>query len=241
MTTTPSKTYHITGLDCANCARSVESGVANLADVTSASLNFTTGTLRVEGDISSEQIIGRVRELGYDVADSGNRIDEAASESQPDPIAPRPGLLPYLWDRPDTRLALLGAVLILPGLIFEELLGGTVVSSPIFDAMAVGAMILAGLPIARSAWRALRINHEITINLLMTIAAIGAVVIGAYTEAGLVMVLFAIGEALEATRPPAHGKASAVWQSWPRPRQLCFEKPNMVRRSRWLFRLSSWR
>ncbi|HOU41039.1 MAG TPA: heavy metal translocating P-type ATPase, partial [Promineifilum sp.] len=31
----------------------------------------------------------------------------------------------------------------------------------------------------------------------MTIAAVGAVVIGAYTEAGLVMVLFALGEALE--------------------------------------------
>jgi Cd2+/Zn2+-exporting ATPase len=58
-------------------------------------------------------------------------------------------------------------------------------------------MILAGYPIAVSAWRALRVNHEITINLLMTIAAVGAVIIGAYTEAGLVMVLFALGEALE--------------------------------------------
>jgi Cd2+/Zn2+-exporting ATPase len=63
--------------------------------------------------------------------------------------------------------------------------------------MSLAAMLVAGLPIARSAWRAIRINREININVLMTIAAVGAVIIGAYTEAGLVMVLFAIGEALE--------------------------------------------
>ncbi len=53
------------------------------------------------------------------------------------------------------------------------------------------------MPIAHDAWRFLKINREININVLMTIAAIGAVVIGAYTEAAMVMVLFAIGEALE--------------------------------------------
>ena len=126
----------------------------------------------------------------------------------PTDVAQRQGLLPYLWERTDTRLALVGALLILPGLIFEELLGGAVISSPIFDVMAVLAMVLAGYPIAVSAWRALRVNHEITINLLMTIAAIGAVIIGAYTEAGLVMVLFAIGRSAgrlyRLARPPEH-------------------------------------
>ena len=85
----------------------------------------------------------------------------------------------------------------LPGLLFDELLPGLGIESPLFAALSVLAMVVAGLPIARSALRALRVNHEITINLLMTIAAVGAVVIGAYTEAGLVMVLFALGEALE--------------------------------------------
>jgi Cd2+/Zn2+-exporting ATPase len=184
------QTFHITGMDCANCAKTVESGVANLAGVDAARLNFTTGTLRVEGPVAPESVVGRVRELGYDVA----APDEPAAPAE---AAQRQGLLAYLWERADTRLALVGALLILPGLIFEELLGGAVFSSPVFDVMAVAAMVLAGYPIAKSAWRALRINREITINLLMTIAAIGAVVIGAYTEAGLVMVLFAIGEALE--------------------------------------------
>jgi Cd2+/Zn2+-exporting ATPase len=63
--------------------------------------------------------------------------------------------------------------------------------------MALAALVIAGFPVARQAWRALRINRQITINLLMTIAAAGAVVLGAWTEAGLVMVLYALGEALE--------------------------------------------
>ena len=61
--------------------------------------------------------------------------------------------------------------------------------------MSVSAMALAGYSVAGSAWRALRINRAITINLLMTIAAVG-LIIGAYTEAAVVMVLFVIGEAL---------------------------------------------
>ena len=199
--------YQITGMDCANCALSIERGVAKLPDVRAATINFTTGALRVEGEVAPERIVARVRELGYDVVEktTDDRPPTAESHEHDHDHTPssngRPsaigGLLPYLWERWDTRLALLAALLIIPGVLFDELLPGLGIASPLFAAMAVLAMIMAGYPIARSAVRALRVNHEITINLLMTIAAVGAVIIGAYTEAGLVMVLFALGEALE--------------------------------------------
>jgi len=190
-------------MDCANCAQTVRKGVAGLPDVDSAELNFTTGTLCVRGSAPAERVVARVRELGYDVEERAPAGGHARSDHEGHDhaaggggVAAR-GLLPYLWGRGDTRAALIAALLVLPGLIFDELLPGLGVASPIFAGMAVLAMIIAGWPIARSAGRALRVNREITINLLMTIAAIGAVVIGAYTEAGLVMVLFALGEALE--------------------------------------------
>ncbi len=180
-------TYRVTGMDCAECARSIETGVARLDGVDVCALNFTTETLRVSGTIASADVVARVRELGYDVAEPGDP-----------PVTSDPtNFLTYLWQRPDTRLALAGAMLILPGLLFHELLPGLGVHHWIIDALSVAAMVLAGYPIARSAWRAVRVNHDININVLMTIAAVGAVFIGAYTEAGLVMVLFAIGEALE--------------------------------------------
>jgi Cd2+/Zn2+-exporting ATPase len=178
------QTLHIQGMDCAGCARTVEQGVRNLPGVESAELNFTSEKLQVTGSASREAVIERVRALGYDVADSATT--QAAE--------PTGSFLQFMWQRTATRFALLGALLILPGIVLHELLG---IDHWLIDLAALGALLAAGVPIARSAWRALIINRSITINLLMTIAAIGAVIIGAYTEAGMVMVLFALGEALE--------------------------------------------
>ncbi len=77
--------------------------------------------------------------------------------------------------RRDTTLVLLGALLILPGVLFDELLHLSSAPSPLLTASSLAALILAGTPIARSAWRSVAINREINMNVLMTIAAVGAV------------------------------------------------------------------
>src|SRR5690606_12782563 len=190
--------YRIKGMDCADCARTIEAGVARLDGVDSCTLNYAAARLIVEGTIAPESVVERVRALGYAVDDGAGDVGEAA----PAWLAWLPeqgvgGFVRYLLSRRATAFALLGALLILPGLIFVELLPMLGLSSPLFNITSLAALLVAGYPIARSAWQSLRINRRITINLLMTIAAVGAVVIGAYTEAGLVMLLFAIGEALE--------------------------------------------
>ena len=185
------QTFRVTGMDCASCAANIEQAVAKLDGVAVSSLNFTTEMLRVSGTAEPAAIIARVRAIGYDVADG----------HEPTPLAPRPSpptTLPrYLWQRRDARLALIAALLVLPGVLFHELLPGLGLHHWLIDLLSVAAMALAGGPIVRSAWRALRINRDVNINVLMSIAAVGAALIGAYTEAGLVMVLFALGEALE--------------------------------------------
>ncbi len=104
------------------------------------------------------------------------------------------GIIHYLLRRPDARPALFGALLLIPGLFFHEILGweGGWIEIPAL--LAVG---LAGAPVLRAGWRGLRINHELNIQALMTIAVVGALFIGAWVEAGMVVVLFSIGEALE--------------------------------------------
>lgn len=180
-------TLYVQGMDCASCARSLETSVASIAGVESCTLHFTTEKMQVVGHVSYEQIAEHIRALGYEVA-----------ETQPHPSATENtasrSLLPFLWQRRDTRLALIGLILIIPGIIGHELLH---IAHPLLTLTSLLALGIAGTPIARSAWRTLRINRQISINLLMTIASIGAVFIGAFTEAGMVMVLFALGEALE--------------------------------------------
>ena len=178
-------------MDCAGCARTVESGVAKLNGVDSCELNFTTEILRLQGDVSPEDVIRRVKELGFQVKD-----EEQEADAQ-DTAVSNSNFFQYMWSRRDTQLALLATLLTIPGLIFHELLPGLGVESPLIDMAAVRAMMIAGYPVVQSAYRAVRYNREININVLMSIAAIGAVLIGAYTEAAIVMVLFVIGEAME--------------------------------------------
>ncbi len=59
------------------------------------------------------------------------------------------------------------------------------------------AAIIAGYPIANRGVRALIFGRQITIDLLMAIATLGALLIGETGEAATVVMLFAIGEALE--------------------------------------------
>lgn len=62
--------------------------------------------------------------------------------------------------------------------------------------MAVGAILTGGLPTLRKGLVALR-TLTLNINLLMTIAVIGAFAIGEYPEAAMVVFLFAVAELIE--------------------------------------------
>ncbi|MGO1581926.1 MAG: heavy metal translocating P-type ATPase [Actinomycetaceae bacterium] len=72
--------------------------------------------------------------------------------------------------------------------------GGVLIAA---DAFMVAAAVVAGYNIVVKAVRALLVK-DISIDLLVSIAAIGAIIIGSYWEAAAVTFLFAIGHALEA-------------------------------------------
>src|SRR5699024_1315704 len=65
------------------------------------------------------------------------------------------------------------------------------------DLIMIAAALVAGIPIIIKAVRALMVKM-IAIDLLVSIAAGGALIIGEYWEAAAVTFLFAIGHALEA-------------------------------------------
>jgi len=78
------------------------------------------------------------------------------------------------------------------GLVARYFLGMDLVSNILF----ISTMLISGLRIAESGFRAL-LHLNISINLLMTIAAIGAFAIGEHAEGAAVLFLFALAERLE--------------------------------------------
>lgn len=180
--------FRIGGMDCAGCAREVESGVAQLPGVRTVSVDFATAKMTVDGDVPFPTLQKRVEALG-------KTIESAAVE--PVFVAKRSGVVgfwDYLLERRPTQLALLGGA----GVLLTFLLSLVVALPPLAEATLYSISLLVTLiPIARSGLTTLWINREFNINLLMSIAAIGAMAIGEYLEGATVIFLFAIGEALE--------------------------------------------
>lgn len=179
--------YRIGNMTCPGCAREVEGALANLDGVQSASVNYIANTLHLTGDVDFDRLRDRVEALGKTIS----------SVSEPADALKRSGALGY-WDylrgRPDSRLALLGGILLLTAILLDL----TRLTPPnIARLIYIVAMLVALKPIAISGVNALRVNRAFNINLLMTLAAIGALFLGEFLEAATVIFLFAIGEALE--------------------------------------------
>jgi Cd2+/Zn2+-exporting ATPase len=183
-----SRTYNIGNMDCAGCAREVETGVGKLPGVQSVSVNFATGKMALTGDVPLDVLRARVEALGKTL----DMSDATAAPASP----PRGGVIGfwhYLRGKHDSQLALIGAALILLTLLATLLGLPASFAAPLYTL----AMLITLYPIARSGLTTLWINREFNINLLMTIAAVGAIFLSEYLESATVIFLFAIGEALE--------------------------------------------
>lgn len=102
------------------------------------------------------------------------------------------GFVRFLFSQQNTTLSALAALLTLLAL-FLSLLHWDL-GTPFFFA---GAILVGAFPIAQLAFRELAVTHSLGINTLMVVAVTGAVLIGEWAEAAIVVTLFALGEALE--------------------------------------------
>jgi len=85
-------------------------------------------------------------------------------------------------------------------------IAGVDVTTRLPMAFAVTAILFAGLTTYKKGWIAIK-NMNMNINALMSTAVTGAVIIGQYPEAAMVMVLFNLAEAIEAKSLDRAGKA----------------------------------
>ncbi len=188
--------YQVEGMDCANCALTLERSLAQIPGLEQVEVNFSTAALNATGHFDPQAVISRVEALGYHVVEPGSSSQAARPVERVVGDGPL-GFFRYLLNSRNTALAIGAALLLVAALGIHVLLPGWPLTKPLQFFLEVAAALLAGTPIALRGARALWVGRQITIDFLMTIAAVGALLIGETGEAATVIMLFAIGEALE--------------------------------------------
>ncbi|WP_262210380.1 zinc/cadmium/mercury/lead-transporting ATPase [Serratia proteamaculans] len=168
--------WKVTGMDCPSCAKKIENAVTALQGVDNARVLFATEKLVVDAqsDISL-RIQDAVKQAGFTLL--GSQTTQA--------------------DLPKTsRLGEFGPLLLLTTLMIVSWALSMV--NPELSRIAFIATTLVGLaPVATKAVRLIRSGTPFAIETLMSVAAIGALFIGATAEAAMVLLLFMVGEMLE--------------------------------------------
>jgi len=198
--------YRVTGMDCAACAAKIETAVSRLPGVERVSVSSPAGTMTVRhapDDGLLPTIKAQISKLGYEVfpADLERPNGGDGSHARPHDKEREQ----HLWWR--TRK---GALTIACGVALVAAYGLGRLVPPIELWVFLAALGIGLVPIARRAFSAALAGTPFSIETLMTIAAVGAVLIGAAEEAAAVVFLFLVGELLEGV---AAGRARASIQS----------------------------
>lgn len=190
--------FRVEGMDCASCATKIETALRRVPGVTEVAVSVAGGTVIVSRDddrVDDDTLRNRISDLGYCVEPirSGPQNDgQGASMRRDNPDTHDHISLDQSWWR--TRKGLL--TLASGGALVLAFAVGKI--APATERWAFLLAMLVGLvPIAGRALFAARSGTPFSIEMLMSIAAVGAVIIGATEEAATVVFLFLIGELLE--------------------------------------------
>jgi len=182
--------YRVTGMDCAGCGRKIDTAMRRVPGVDDVSVNVSSGVLKVQhgGAVGDDLVLQQLRNLGYEGAADAAAADaeghahvHGASGDEDRPW----------WATGKARLTAACGI----ALLLAYALGA---AFPAIERYVFLAALAVGLiPVGRRAISAARYGTPFSIEMLMTVAAVGAIFIGAEEEAAAVVLLFLVGEMLE--------------------------------------------
>jgi Cd2+/Zn2+-exporting ATPase len=194
--------FRVRGLDCAEEVNALRDTVGKLRNVSNLDFNLIDGTMAVQYDadlVGESVILDAVKRAGLQA--------EPVDETCPDGVC----AIEEGWWQKRGRAAMCGCsgALVLTGLASHAILHGNLLHALIGgEGMAhhefplsvkifyAAASVTGAWFVVPKAWLALR-RLQADMNLLMTIAVIGAMAIGQWFEAGTVAFLFAFSLLLE--------------------------------------------
>ncbi|MCV0351772.1 MAG: cadmium-translocating P-type ATPase [Nitratireductor sp.] len=214
--------WKVGGMDCGSCANKIRTAVERFPGVSDVSVSVMSETLALsldENKTGRDKVERAVKKLGYSIAprQRGEAAETGAvtqssccsghdhthgQGSKVERADPGHGVAGHVHGADDGDRSWYqtgkGRLVILTGLLLVAAWGAEFLLPGELGMWAFVAACLIGVaPIARRAFAALSAGMPFTIEMLMTVAAAGALFIGAAEEAALVVFLFAVGEVLE--------------------------------------------
>jgi Cd2+/Zn2+-exporting ATPase len=168
------KNLEVVGMDCADCAPHVEKAVNQVQGIKLAQVNFISGNLKIEYDdqlTNLQDVEKAIKSAGYSLK--------------------KPTRSFWQKNKP-TILTVLSGIFALAGSIVHFSHMSEYISIPLFAI----SILTGGFPIAIKGIKEAR-HLTLGMNFLMSIAVIGAMIIGEWTEAAYVIFLFSLAELIE--------------------------------------------
>lgn len=180
-------------MDCAAYVRKIETAVSRIDGASDVKVGLTSETLTVSlaDPQRSGEVQAAVKSLGYGIgteAAASTHHESHDGHDHSDHAKPIEG---HWWQSSKGQLVLASGALIGAAYLADWL------APQIGFYVFLAACIVGAVPVVRLAVTAARLGSFFTIEMLMAIAVVGAVIIGATEEAALVVFLFAVGELLE--------------------------------------------
>lgn len=180
------KAYRVQGFTCANCAGKFEKNVKQLSGVEDAKVNFGASKIAVYGNATIEELekAGAFENLKVTPEKSARQASQEVKEDTKEDKVP-------FYKK---HSALLYASLLIAFGYLSSYVNGeeNIVTTLLF----LASMFIGGLSLFKVGLQNL-LRFEFDMKTLMTVAVIGGAIIGEWAEVAIVVILFAISEALE--------------------------------------------
>ena len=182
--------YHIEGMDCASCVGKIERALIRMPGVSGIQLNFSTQKLELtlEPDTSTDvkEIEKTIKRLGFGVSALTSQQNEMGIDGG------QAAVNNQRWWQTVKGKQVIGTGLLMSAAYMLSLI------LPEYGAWVfIAAVAIGVLPFARKAFALALVGSPFSIEMLMSVAAIGALIIGEAEEAAAVVFLFSVGELLE--------------------------------------------
>lgn len=182
------KTYLIKNLDCAHCGEKIEEAINELDEIESCVLNFPMRKLKIKGTLNSDTE-KKMNEVSGKI-EAGVEIVCEEIEQQKKELSEKSEMRSL---KKESALLISGIFMYVAAIVSEHFIHLNILSIVLF----IAAYLILGYRVLIATFKNISKGNIFNENFLMTVATVGAFILGEYSEAVGVVLFFKIGGIFE--------------------------------------------